>query len=109
MASSSFPDGMLTWATTACMALSSPRTTTPRIPSTGEKVRGRRALDRRSTLVAEEDHAAAEGPGLEEPEIDPAVRGPEQGRAPSDDHRVDVEPELVDEVVAHERRGEVGP
>jgi hypothetical protein len=53
-------------------------------------------------LVAEEDDPVAGGPGLSEPEVDLSVRCGQQGFAPSNDDRVDIEPVCSDQVLSHE-------
>jgi hypothetical protein len=55
----------------------------------------------------EEDDAVAERVGLGEVELDGGIRWLEQRLAPSDDDRVDVDPVLVDQVLALEGRGQV--
>ena len=59
-------------------------------------------------LLAQHDDPVAEVVGLDQPQQDLRVRRPEHRRATPDHHGVDVEPVLVDRVVAGELRGRVG-
>lgn len=61
-----------------------------------------------SAPVTEEHHAVAEGAGLGQSRTHLGASRLEERLAPSNDDRADIDPELVDQAVTHECRGEVG-
>ena len=63
---------------------------------------------RRTPLVAQHDDPVAEGVSLDQLQRDLRVGRPEHRCATPDHNGVDVEPVLVDQVVAGELRGQVG-
>src|SRR5260370_1008147 len=87
----------------------------PSIPRTGRTwsleprtARTWRSFASRSARVAQQHYPVVEGFRLDEAEVDPGRRRLEQGPATAEDDRVDVDAVLVDQVVPHEGRGEVG-
>ena len=59
--------------------------------------------------MVEQDDPVAEGAGVDQAQVGAGVDRLEQGLAPADGDRVDEDPVLVDQVVAAEGGGQVGP